>query len=82
MVFGMVGPNKSADTHFLLPMKAETDGAVKLGQPEEYKSTKDFGFLPIPRRLHYHHDQPPHFGLMRNIAFGLFSTFSPYSSSE
>ena len=51
-------------------------------QPEEYKSTKDFGFLPIPQRLHYYHDKPPHFGLMRNIAFGLFSTFSQFFSSE
>jgi hypothetical protein len=45
-------------------------------QQEEFKSTKDFGILPVPQRLRYDPDRPPQFGLMINIAFGLFSTFS------
>ena len=49
---------------------------------QEYKSTSDFGLLPIPRRLRYDPDKTPHFGLMINIAFGLFSTFSRKSSKS
>ena len=37
---------------------------------------KDFGFIPVPRRLRYDPTKPFYFGLMLNIAFGLASTFS------
>ncbi|KAF9477685.1 MFS superfamily [Pholiota conissans] len=37
--------------------------------------TKDFGFLPIPKHLRYDQDNPPHFGLLLNMAFGFASTF-------
>ncbi|PBK95799.1 MFS general substrate transporter [Armillaria gallica] len=37
--------------------------------------TKDFGFLPIPRRLRYDPEKPFHFGLLLNISFGFASTF-------
>ncbi|KAF9047828.1 major facilitator superfamily domain-containing protein [Panaeolus papilionaceus] len=37
--------------------------------------TKDFGIIPIPRRLRYDPNKPPHFGLLLNIAFGFASTF-------
>jgi len=40
------------------------------------KAPKDFGLLPIPQHLRYDPDKPIHFGLLMNIAFGLFSTFS------
>ncbi|KAF5315341.1 hypothetical protein D9619_007480 [Psilocybe cf. subviscida] len=36
----------------------------------------DFGFLPIPNYLRYHHDKPHNFGLLRTIAFGFASTFT------
>jgi hypothetical protein len=41
----------------------------------QHEFTKDFGFLPIPRRLRHDPDKPPHFGLALNIAFGFASTF-------
>lgn len=37
--------------------------------------TRDLGFLPIPKRLRYDPDRPPHFGLLLNISFGFASTF-------
>jgi hypothetical protein len=43
--------------------------------------TKDFGFLPIPRRLQYDSANPPHFGLLLNAAFGFWATFSACCSS-
>ncbi len=37
---------------------------------------KDFGFLPIPKRLRYDPARPAHFGLLMNVIFGAASTFS------
>lgn len=37
--------------------------------------SKDFGFLPIPRRLRYDPEHPAHFGLLLNATFGIASTF-------
>ena len=39
---------------------------------------KDFGFLPIPKRLRHQPNQPFHFGLFLNIFFGIASTFSKW----
>lgn len=57
----------------------------KLGEPpqsyhadSETLLTKDFGFIPIPRRLHYDPNKPFHFGLALNIGFGFASAFSGY----
>ncbi|OAX30910.1 MFS general substrate transporter [Rhizopogon vinicolor AM-OR11-026] len=36
---------------------------------------KDFGYLPIPRRLRYDPDKPFHFGMLLNVSFGIGSTF-------
>lgn len=46
--------------------------------PEEeaqFTKAKDFGFLPIPRRLRYNPERPFQFGVLLNISFGLGSTF-------
>jgi hypothetical protein len=67
----MAQQEKKGDS--VTPSTSDSDGP---GQRDGFKSTRDFGLLPIPRRLHYDPDRPPHFGLMMNIAFGLFSTFS------
>lgn len=40
--------------------------------------SKDFGFLPIPKRLRYDPDKPFQFGLVMNISFGFTSTFSQF----
>ncbi|KAF8992970.1 hypothetical protein BDZ89DRAFT_1186138, partial [Hymenopellis radicata] len=37
---------------------------------------KDFGFIPVPKRLQYNVEKPFHFGLPLNIAFGAASTFT------
>lgn len=37
--------------------------------------TKDFGLIPIPKRLRYDSSKPFHFGIALNIAFGFASTF-------
>ena len=42
----------------------------------EIISTKDFGFIPIPRHLRYDLKKPFYFGLSLNIGFGFASTFS------
>ncbi|KAG5351758.1 hypothetical protein C0989_005013 [Termitomyces sp. Mn162] len=39
------------------------------------KVDKDFGLIPIPRRLRYDPDTPFHFGLLMNISFGFGGTF-------
>lgn len=46
--------------------------------PVKLDNAKDFGFLPIPRRLRYDPARPLEFGLLMNIAFGFASTFSKY----
>ena len=38
--------------------------------------TKDFGFVPIPRRLQYDSTRPFQFTTVLNITFGFASTFS------
>ncbi|KAF5315390.1 hypothetical protein D9619_007463 [Psilocybe cf. subviscida] len=57
--------------------KGQDTAIAELARPQ-HEFTKDFGFLPIPRRLRYDPDTPPHFGLALNIAFGFASTFSEY----
>lgn len=42
--------------------------------------TKDFGLIPIPKRLRYDSSKPFHFGIALNIAFGFASTFGEYYS--
>ncbi|KAJ3824850.1 major facilitator superfamily domain-containing protein [Lentinula raphanica] len=39
-------------------------------------ASKDFGCIPIPRRLRYDPSSPFHFGMFLNILFGVTSTFS------
>ena len=39
---------------------------------------KEFGFLPIPRRLRYQPNQAFRFGLFLNAFFGIVSTFSKW----
>lgn len=43
---------------------------------EESWPTKDFGFLPIPRRLQYNPAKPFYFGLLLNASFGFAATFT------
>ncbi|KAJ3504187.1 hypothetical protein NLJ89_g8069 [Agrocybe chaxingu] len=42
---------------------------------KEHEFTTDFGFIPIPPRLRYDPEKPPHFGILLNVAFGFASTF-------
>ena len=46
--------------------------------PAESENWKDFGFLPIPKRVRYDPERPFHFGLLMNVIFGVASTFSTY----
>lgn len=43
---------------------------------EESWPTKDFGLIPIPKRLQYDPIKPFHFGILLNVSFGFASTFS------
>jgi hypothetical protein len=43
---------------------------------EESWPTKDFGLIPIPKRLQYNPIKPFHFGILLNVSFGFASTFS------
>ncbi|KAG2114358.1 major facilitator superfamily domain-containing protein [Suillus discolor] len=38
--------------------------------------TKDFGLIPIPKRLQYNPMEPFHFGILLNASFGFASTFT------
>ncbi|KAG1844430.1 major facilitator superfamily domain-containing protein [Suillus tomentosus] len=38
--------------------------------------TKDFGLIPIPKRLRYNPTEPFHFGILLNASFGFASTFT------
>ncbi|KAI8969423.1 major facilitator superfamily domain-containing protein [Trametes punicea] len=51
--------------------QAHKDGAVAATT----KLRRDFGFIPIPRRLQYDPEHPAHFGLAMNVTFGIASTF-------
>ncbi len=53
-----------------LTMYYKVDDSVTIPTP------KDFGFIPVPRRLRYDPTKPFHFSLAMNIAFGVISTFS------
>ncbi|OAX37626.1 MFS general substrate transporter [Rhizopogon vinicolor AM-OR11-026] len=37
---------------------------------------KDFGLIPIPKRLQYNPIKPFHFGILLNVSFGFASTFT------
>lgn len=45
-------------------------------EPRKVGGSRDFGFLPIPRRLQYDSDRPFHFGLLLNVIFAFAATFS------
>lgn len=57
-----------------LPSSPLSDNAI-LGPTEHDTVTKDFGFLPIPRRLRYNPDFTPVFGWGMNLLFAIASTF-------
>lgn len=46
-----------------------------------HTTRKDFGILPLPKRLCYDPDKPFHFGLFLNLSFGVASTFSAFIGS-
>ncbi|KAI0927640.1 hypothetical protein AcV5_008122 [Taiwanofungus camphoratus] len=69
---GQVGHSASADAE-TLSIVPVTGVAPSDGQ--DATITKDFGFLPIPRRLRYDPKNPAHFGLVLNLTFGFGSTF-------
>ncbi|KAG1837160.1 membrane protein [Suillus subalutaceus] len=43
---------------------------------EESWPTKDFGLIPIPKRLQYNPIKPFHFGISLNVSFGFASTLT------
>lgn len=64
-----MSPPSSKVTVLATPVLSEDEGP-RLIVP------KDFGFLPVPRRLRYDPDKPFHFGTFMNMSFGFASTFS------
>lgn len=66
----MSGSISSAET-VVLPSDASPKG--------HERRTKDFGFLPIPKRVQYDPQRPPHFGLLMNAMFGITGSFSALS---
>ncbi|KAM5541230.1 hypothetical protein V8D89_005159 [Ganoderma adspersum] len=57
-----------------LPAQEEKEAETTVNDGEE-QEWKDFGFLPIPKRVRYDPERPAHFGLMMNVIFGVASTF-------
>lgn len=54
------------------------DSDVPVSTTHEYGGTKDFGFLPIPKKLQYDSERAFEFTTVLNITFGFASTFSKY----
>ena len=61
----------------LAHQEKEKETRATLGGGEE-QERKDFGFLPIPKRVRYDPERPTHFGLLMNVIFGIASTFSTW----
>ncbi|TFY68675.1 hypothetical protein EVG20_g3466 [Dentipellis fragilis] len=51
-------------------------GNDKLSLKKEPPLSKDFGLIPIPRRVRYDVDVPPEFGIWLSVLFGVTCTFS------
>ncbi|PCH40465.1 hypothetical protein WOLCODRAFT_150509 [Wolfiporia cocos MD-104 SS10] len=65
-----------------LPVTPARETVLSKDSPGETEAIKrDFGFLPIPRRLRYDPQNPAHFGLVLNATFGLASTFVEFSKT-
>ena len=60
-----------------------TSETATLDSPAPAKDTvperdRELFFIPIPKHLRHDPENPPHFGLMMNILFGIASTFCEY----
>ncbi|KPV74970.1 uncharacterized protein RHOBADRAFT_48544 [Rhodotorula graminis WP1] len=61
------------------PLSGERTSSTATATPTEPRKvggSRDFGFLPIPRRLQYDSARPFHFGLLLNVIFAFAATFS------
>jgi len=58
---------------------AEATATKAATSAEESVPTKDFGLIPIPKRLQYNPVKPYHFGILLNVFFGFASTCSTCS---
>lgn len=65
----MITPPKGADTTSVPLNETHASNLI----------VKDFGFLPIPKRLRYDPDAPFRFGLFLKISFAITSAFSTFS---
>jgi len=62
-----------------LPAPSPDAGSEKASaSTQENWPTKDFGLIPIPKRLQYNPNKPFHFGILLNVSFGFASTFSTH----
>lgn len=58
------------------PVQRMTNHDPPEDEIHEKISTKDFGIIPIPKRLQHDPKNPHQWTLLLNIVFGLSSTFS------
>jgi len=56
--------------------------SAKLSLSDAQPRTHDFGIIPIPSHLRYDPSGSFHFGMMLNIVFAFFSTFSEPTSDQ
>jgi len=68
MSSSLSGPSKGDTT----PVSLQVDESAR----HTSLTAKDFGFLPIPKRLRYDPDKSFHFGLFLNLAFGVATAFT------
>jgi len=66
----------STETELGVPECLEGTAEKAVASAEESWPTKDFGLIPIPKRLQYNPSKPFHFGILLNASFGFASTFS------
>ncbi|KAH9948300.1 major facilitator superfamily domain-containing protein [Amylocystis lapponica] len=69
----MSGPGGSPEQSTLSTLTLDTN-VHNVSAMSDDTVRKDFGFLPIPKRLQYDPEHPAHFGLLLNVIFGFGST--------
>lgn len=76
----MSSPEGAATTRSSSEATAPTTQSPEFNAEKHLKGgTKDFRFVPIPKRLQYDSTRPFQFTTVLNITFGFASTFSEYS---
>ncbi|KAF9259083.1 MFS general substrate transporter [Marasmius fiardii PR-910] len=59
-----------------MPNDSTENAPIDEAATQKSPHKRDFGIIPIPKRLRYDPQKPPHFGIVLQVAFGFASTFT------